>query len=80
MTARDVHGELTFDPVPEGTRLHWSWDVEEHGILKLIGPAATFIGRRQERAIWSSLKWQSERAIGGNGDSVGSRFSPRSHQ
>jgi len=24
--------------VPEGTRLHWSWEVEEHGILKLIGP------------------------------------------
>jgi hypothetical protein len=34
MTAMDVHGELTFDPVPEGARLHWSWDVEEHGILK----------------------------------------------
>ena len=38
MTAMDVHGELTFDPVPDGTRLHWSWDVEEHGILKLMGP------------------------------------------
>ena len=28
MTAMDVHGELTFDPVPEGTRLRWSWEVE----------------------------------------------------
>jgi carbon monoxide dehydrogenase subunit G len=60
MTAMDVRGELTFDPVPEGTRLRWSWDVEEHGILKLMGPAASFIGRRQERAIWSSLKWLLE--------------------
>lgn len=62
MTAMDVHGELTFDPVLEGTRMHWSWDVEEHGILKLMGPGATFIGRRQERAIWSSPKWPWRKA------------------
>lgn len=60
MAAMEVNGALTFDAVPEGTRMHWSWDVERHGILKLTGPAAVFIGRRQERSIWSGLKWLLE--------------------
>jgi carbon monoxide dehydrogenase subunit G len=52
----DIHGAVTFDPVPEGTRMHWSWDVEPRGPLRLMGPAIAWVGQRQEEAIWSGLK------------------------
>lgn len=45
-----------FDPVPEGTRMRWSWDVQPGGILKLLSPLVAGVGRRQERSIWTGLK------------------------
>ena len=56
MSSMDTHGGLTFDPVPEGTRMRWSWDVEPRGILKLMSPLVAWMGRRQEQRIWTSLK------------------------
>jgi Polyketide cyclase / dehydrase and lipid transport len=56
MSAMDVRGTLTFEPVPAGTRMRWSWDLEPRGIFKFITPLVTRIGRRQEAAIWASLK------------------------
>ena len=56
MSAMDVRGTLTFDPVPAGTRMRWSWYLEPRGILKLMTRLVTRIGRRQEEAIWASLK------------------------
>jgi Polyketide cyclase / dehydrase and lipid transport len=56
MSAMEVQGTLTFDAVPEGTRMRWSWDLEPRGVFKLITPIVTRIGRRQEEATWASLK------------------------
>ena len=56
LATMDIQGTLTFDPVPEGTRMRWSWNLEPRGLLKLMTPLVALIGRRQERAIWTSLK------------------------
>lgn len=56
MTMMDVRGTLTFEPVPEGTRMLWSWELEPRGLFKLVGPVIASVGRRQERATWASLK------------------------
>ena len=52
----DIKGALTFDPVPEGTRMRWVWDVRAHGVLTLMGPLISRMGERQERTIWTNLK------------------------
>lgn len=52
----DIRGTLTFDPVADGTRMRWSWELEPRGMLKLMTPVVTVIGRRQERTIWTDLK------------------------
>ena len=49
-------GSLTFDPVPEGTRMRWSWQVGTPGAVKLLTPLVVRMGRRQELRVWSSLK------------------------
>ena len=51
----EIEGTLTFDPVPEGTRMRWSWDLAPRGILRLATPVIRLIGRREERTIWTSL-------------------------
>jgi uncharacterized protein YndB with AHSA1/START domain len=56
LSTMDIQGLLTFDAVPQGTRMQWSWDLEHRGMLKLVVPLVAVMGRRQERAIWSSLK------------------------
>ena len=56
LSKMDIRGTLTFDPVPEGTRMNWAWDLEPHGLLRLAGPILAWMGERQERAIWTSLK------------------------
>ena len=52
----EIRGLLTFEPVPEGTRMRWRWTLEPRGLLKALGPLIVRIGRRQEQAVWSSLK------------------------
>jgi hypothetical protein len=56
MSSGDTRGALTFDPVPGGTRMCWSWEVHPRGILKLMSPLVARMGRRQERRIWTGLK------------------------
>jgi hypothetical protein len=56
MSAMEMIGTLTFESIPEGTRMRWSWIVEPHGLLKLLTPLVVCMGRRQERTIWASLK------------------------
>jgi len=56
MSSMDIRYALTFEPVPEGTRMRWSGDVEPRGILKLMGPLLAWMGRRQELRIWTGLK------------------------
>ena len=56
MSAMDVRGTLTFEPIPEGTRMRWHWELAPRGFLKLLTPLMARMGRRQEEAIWAGLK------------------------
>jgi hypothetical protein len=56
MSAMEIEGTLTFDPVASGTRMRWSWDLAPRGWFKLISPLIAGIGRRQEASIWAGLK------------------------
>lgn len=56
LSSMEIQGTLTFDPVPDGTRMRWSWDVEPRGIYKLMTPVIGRMGRRQEERIWTGLK------------------------
>ena len=56
MSTMKIHGALTFDAVPEGTRMHWSWELETRGRFKLIAPIIVRMGRRQEMTVWTNLK------------------------
>lgn len=51
-----VDGQLDFEPQGEATLMRWTWDVAPLGALKLLDPLVTWIGRRQERRIWSELR------------------------
>ncbi|HEX6497881.1 MAG TPA: SRPBCC family protein [Micromonosporaceae bacterium] len=61
----EIHGTLTFDRIPIGTRMTWSWDVEPKRFGKLLGPIVARLGRRQEDEIWMNLK----RYLEGTGES-----------
>jgi polyketide cyclase/dehydrase/lipid transport protein len=56
MSQADMDGILTFEPVPAGTRMHWTWDVRPKGAFRLLAPVIGWQGRRQERAVWSGMK------------------------
>lgn len=56
-----IEGVLTFESVPEGTRMHWSWNLHPKGFLKLMEPMIAWTGRRQEKTIWTGLKRYLER-------------------
>lgn len=57
----EVEGTLTFEPVPEGTRMRWSWELAPRGVLRVATPVIGLIGRREEQTIWTSLKHLLER-------------------
>jgi hypothetical protein len=53
----ELDGGLSFEAVPGGTRMSWSWNLHPRGALVwLLRPLVGLIGRRNERRIWSSLK------------------------
>jgi uncharacterized membrane protein len=56
LSAMTITGGLTFEPVPEGTRMQWSWELAPRGLFRLASPLIARTGRRQEQAIWSNLK------------------------
>lgn len=56
LATMDIEGTLTFDPVPAGTRMRWSWQLRPRGLLKLLTPVVVRVGRRQEQTIWTDLK------------------------
>jgi hypothetical protein len=56
MSSMELHGALTFEPLPEGTLMRWAWDVRPRGVLKMMGPLVARMGRRQERAVSRGLK------------------------
>jgi hypothetical protein len=65
MEQMDIEYTLTFDPVVEGTRMRWIGDVRPRGGLRLLGPLVGWLGTRQERRIWSSLKDHLESSTAG---------------
>ncbi len=62
MRQADFTYRLTFQPAADGTRMHWSGDVRPKGALKLLGPLITWLGIRQEKRIWASMKRHLEAA------------------
>lgn len=61
LPAMDMRGTLSFEPVPGGTRMRWSWHLEPCGVFKLLTPLAERMGQRQEARNWASLKQLLER-------------------
>jgi hypothetical protein len=62
MRQADFTVTLTFEPVPDGTRMRWSEQVAPKGGFKLLAPLITWMGKRQEDRIWTSMKRQLEAA------------------
>lgn len=60
MATAEVSGTLTFEPHQTGTRLRWSWHLRPRGTMKFLAPVLIPVGRRQEKAIWTGLKWYLE--------------------
>jgi uncharacterized protein YndB with AHSA1/START domain len=56
LPAMEIRGDLTFEPVPEGTRMRWAWNVQARGLMRMLRPLIVRMGRRQEQEIWVSLK------------------------
>jgi Polyketide cyclase / dehydrase and lipid transport len=56
MPGTDISGTLTFEPVPAGTLMRWSWVVQPKGASRLMEPVIARIGRRQEQVVWAGLK------------------------
>jgi uncharacterized protein YndB with AHSA1/START domain len=56
MSSMDIRYTLAFEPVSEGTRMRWVGDVAPKGVLWLMAPLVGWMGRRQERRIWTGLK------------------------
>ena len=57
-------GTLSFVPIADGTLTQWSWEVRPRGILRLMSPLVSWLGRRQEQNIWGDLKRLLERGGG----------------
>jgi hypothetical protein len=51
-----TEGALTFESVPAGTRMCWSWDVGPRGAMRVMTTFVGVTGRRQEHGIWGNLK------------------------
>jgi hypothetical protein len=60
MRQADFDVTLTFEPVPDGTRMHWSEELRPKGVYRLLGPTFVRRGQRQEEQIWSSMKRRLE--------------------
>ncbi|HLI51840.1 MAG TPA: SRPBCC family protein [Thermomicrobiaceae bacterium] len=56
LSSMDIRGTLTLDPIPEGTRMRWHWEVRPRGIYRLLTPVIAHKGARREEAIWAGLK------------------------
>ena len=56
MPTMEIQGALSFDPVPEGTRMRWSWELQPRGVLRLLRPLIARMGQRQEETIGAGLK------------------------
>jgi uncharacterized membrane protein len=55
-SAMDIDGTMTFEAVPGGTRMRWSWDLKPRGIFQLFAPLIRRSGQRLEDDNWQNLK------------------------
>jgi hypothetical protein len=62
MASSEVTGRLTFEPVGDGTRMHWSSELRPGRALRLLTPVLGLIGSRSERTVWTGLKHHLEGA------------------
>jgi hypothetical protein len=60
MKRADIHHILRFEPVPAGTRMRGSGQVQPTGVFQLLAPVAGWLGGRQEQRIWWSMKQRPE--------------------
>lgn len=60
MRRAQISYTLTFEPVTAGTRMRWHARVRPAGVLRLADPLIAWLGARQERRIWTSLRHQLE--------------------
>ncbi len=67
LSPMEIRGGLTFEPVPEGTRMRWQWNLEPRGLLRVLRPLIVQVGRRQEQAVWSGLRRLLEEPSGSAG-------------
>ena len=56
VSTMEIDGTLDFDPVPDGTRMRWAWDLRPRGVLRLVSPLVARIGHHQEQVTWTNLK------------------------
>lgn len=62
MRQADISYTLTFEHDGAGTWMRWAGQVRPKGAFRLLGPLITWLGIRQERRIWASLKTHLETA------------------
>jgi hypothetical protein len=65
LSTMEIRGALTFDPVPEGTRMRWSWVVQPGGVFKLLtrcSPARVGV-RSRGSGPTSSACWKRKRRL-----------------
>jgi len=62
MAQADFSYLLMFEPAAAGTRMRWAGQVRPKGAFRLLGPVISWLGTRQERRIWASLKQHLEAA------------------
>lgn len=67
LSTMTIAGGLTFEPVPQGTRMRWSWELAPRGLLRLVSHLLSRAAARPERAIWSNLKELLEASVAGSG-------------
>jgi hypothetical protein len=60
MSAADIQGTLTFDPIDGGTRMGWLRDLRLRGWYRLLTPVIARSGQRLEQATWASLEQDLE--------------------
>jgi uncharacterized protein YndB with AHSA1/START domain len=63
----DVEGTLTFEAVPAGTWMRWSWEVRPKGVYRLLTPVLPRLTKREEEGVWAGLKRMLEKR-GADGD------------
>jgi hypothetical protein len=56
MEQMDIDGGVTFEEVPVGTRMSWTWNLHPKGALRLASPLIARMGRKSELQIWTGLK------------------------